>query len=61
LELDDKNTDAFLCLGGVYETLKQFDKAEKYYKIVLQREGDNNKALDALKKLKSSNLIRTTS
>jgi len=35
LELDDKNTDAFLCLGGVYETLRQFDKAEKYYRIVL--------------------------
>ncbi|CDW79621.1 tpr domain containing protein [Stylonychia lemnae] len=59
LELDDKNTDAFLCLGGVYETLKQFDKAEKYYRIALQREGDNVKALDALKKLKNSNLIRT--
>jgi tetratricopeptide (TPR) repeat protein len=41
IELDDGNTDAFYCLGGVFETLKQYDKAERYYKLVIERETDN--------------------
>lgn len=41
LELDDQNTDALMCLGGVSESLNQPERAERYYKIVLQREPDN--------------------
>lgn len=52
IELDDKNADAYYCLGGVYETLKQMDKAERYYKIVLQKEPENEKAREALKKMR---------
>ncbi len=51
--MDENNTDAFVCLGGVYESVKDLDKAERYYRLVLQREKDNIKAIEALRKLKA--------
>ena len=44
--------DAHLCLGGVYESLKQFDRAVSAFEAVLQMDPENTKALEAYEKLK---------
>lgn len=54
LELDESNIDAYVCMGGVLENMKAPpDKAERYYRMALEKEPGNQRALDALKKIKA--------
>jgi tetratricopeptide (TPR) repeat protein len=54
LELDESNIDAYVCLGGVLENMKAPpEKAEKYYRLALDREPGNQRAIEAIKKLKA--------
>ncbi len=57
VELDETNVDAYVCLGGVLENMKApVDKIEKYYRMAIEREPGNARALEALKKIKSSKI-----
>jgi len=56
LELDEGNIDAYICLGGVLENMKAGnEKAERYYRMALEKEPGNQRAIEALKKLKGGN------
>lgn len=56
LELDEGNVDAYICLGGVFESMKMPEKAEKYYRMALERDPGNSRAVDALKKIKAGGI-----
>jgi Tfp pilus assembly protein PilF len=46
--LDANNIDAYLCLGGVLETLKQIPLAEKQYRYALEKDPENGRAKESL-------------
>lgn len=55
IELDDQNVDAYICLGGVLENMKApADKIERYYRMALEKDPGNARAVESLKKLKSA-------
>ena len=55
IELDEGNVDAYICLGGVLENLKSSpEKAERYYRLALEKDPGNTRAIEALKKIKGA-------
>jgi cytochrome c-type biogenesis protein CcmH/NrfG len=50
--LDDTNVDAYLCLGGAYESLSFAEKAYNAYQYALRVDPESSKAQEALARLK---------
>ena len=54
LDLYSMRRNVYICLGGVLENMKIApEKAERYYKVALEKDPGNPRAIEALKKLKS--------
>lgn len=52
IELDPKNIDAYICLGGVLENVRDPQEAEKVYLIAKQVELSNPRIKEALSNLR---------
>jgi len=53
ISLDETNVDAYLCLGGAYESLKISEKAANAYQYALRVDPESTKAQEALARIKN--------